>query len=171
MNGQGWSPLKKTRAGQGWRLGKLEMGRKAGKGRARIVSGHRQRGGQDGPGGAGGARGGQGGPGRGQGQGAGTVTKKRILAKSAPRTGLEPPRSLLEAPGALWAPFRGGPKRVAPSRIQGLGFRVFTLLRDQYWSRGEPVPVPGPIVGATVFRAAGGGRASWVDLRHRGRGA
>ena len=37
------------------------MGRKAGKGRARIVSGHRQRGGQDGSGGAGGARGGQGG--------------------------------------------------------------------------------------------------------------
>ena len=39
------------------------------------------------------------------------------------------------------------------------------------WSRNRPVPVPGQVVGATVFRAAGGGRASWVDLRHRGRGA
>ena len=36
-----------------------------------------------------------------------------------------------------------------------LGFRVFTLLRDQYWSRGEPVPVPGPVVGATVPMAVG----------------
>ena len=46
--------------------------------------------------------------------------------------------------------FLGGPK-AQPH----LGFRVFTLLRDQYWSRGEPVPVPGPVVGATASWAAG----------------
>ena len=30
----------------------------------------------------------------------------------------------------------------------------FTFLRDQYSSRGEPVPVPGPVVGATRRRAS-----------------
>ena len=48
----------------------------------------------------------------------------------------------------------------------------FTLLRG-------PVLVPGrttcsgtgPIVGATDPRAAGGGQATWVDFRHRGRRA
>ena len=37
-----------------------------------------------------------------------------------------------------------GPNR----RVKGLRFGV--VARDQCWSRGEPVPVPGPDVGATV---------------------
>ena len=100
------------------------------------------------------------------------AAKKRILAKSPPRTGLEPPRSARwRLQGPPGGPLSGGAQKGQPLPGSNAWGRVFTLLRDQYWSRGERVPVPGPVVGAAVFRAAGGGRASWVDLRHRGRGA
>ena len=53
----------------------------------------------------------------------------------------------------------------APSRVEGLGFRV---LRGTVLVLGRTCSGTGPIVGATDLLAAGGGQATWVDLRHRG---
>ena len=64
-----------------------------------------------------------------------------------------------------WTRCGGGLGPTWPGQIQGLGF--FPSFRGPGPRR--TCSGTGPIVGATYLRAAGGGRATWVDFRHRGR--
>ena len=124
----------------------------------------------------GGPKGGSGGPGGPRGAQTNKNQKSRFLSTHPAWPGLRPPGPWTccgEGSGSSWPGGLGvpPPEMPAPARVKSLGFRVFTLLRGPVLVPGRTCSGTGPIVGATDLLAAGGGQATWVDLRHRGRRA
>ena len=105
-----------------------------------------------GPGGAQGAQGGPRGPRGGQGGPGGPPKrpKSAFLSTRPAWPGLRPPGPWTrcgEGSGSSWPGGLGVPsaEMPAPSRVKtfwGLGYTLYW--GDQYWSPGEPAPVPGP---------------------------
>ena len=97
--------------------------------------------------------------GRGQG-GQGYQTKVRGV-----RGGQGGPGGPGGARGASGVRGQGGPNG---QRAPGRRGCTTTPSRDQYWSRGEPAPVPGRTWVLPSPWLWGGGQTYWIALRHRG---